>query len=94
MGDFFNPALLPSETTFFAIWLLGVSLGLTACTATCLPFMGTWILGRGGSQGQAWPTAFWAPLRVVPACGCRKRCAAEPAMPSSACRLSLQESGC
>ena len=53
MGDFFNPALLPSETTFFAIWLLGVSLGLTACTATCLPFMGTWILGRGGSQGQA-----------------------------------------
>lgn len=53
MGDFFNPALLPKETTFFAIWLLGVSLGLTACTATCLPFMGTWILGRGGSQGQA-----------------------------------------
>jgi cytochrome c-type biogenesis protein len=53
MGDFFNPALLPKETTFFAIWLLGVSLGLTACTATCLPFIGTWILGRGGSQGQA-----------------------------------------
>lgn len=53
MGEFFNPALLPKETTFFAIWLLGVSLGLTACTATCLPFMGTWILGRGGSQGQA-----------------------------------------
>jgi len=53
MGDFFNPALIPKETTFFAIWLLGVSLGLTACTATCLPFMGTWILGRGGSQGQA-----------------------------------------
>lgn len=53
MDDFFNPALLPRETTFFAIWLLGVSLGLTACTATCLPFMGTWILGRGGSQMQA-----------------------------------------
>ncbi|MDD4964664.1 MAG: sulfite exporter TauE/SafE family protein [Gallionella sp.] len=50
MNDFLNPALLPPETTFFAIWLLGVSLGLTACTATCLPFMGTWILGRGGSQ--------------------------------------------
>ncbi len=53
MGEFLNPALLPKETTFFAIWLLGVSLGLTACTATCLPFMGTWILGRGGSQVQA-----------------------------------------
>lgn len=46
-------ALLPQETTLFAIWLLGASLGLTACTATCLPFMGTWILGRGGSQLQA-----------------------------------------
>ncbi len=44
---------LPSETTFFMVWLLGVSLGLTACTATCLPFMGTWILGRGTSQRQA-----------------------------------------
>jgi len=53
MGEFLNPALLPKETTFFAVWLLGVSLGLTACTATCLPFMGTWILGRGGAQGQA-----------------------------------------
>jgi len=53
MGEFLNPELLPKETTFFAIWLLGVSLGLTACTATCLPFMGTWILGRGGSQVQA-----------------------------------------
>ncbi|MBL8258244.1 MAG: sulfite exporter TauE/SafE family protein [Candidatus Competibacteraceae bacterium] len=27
-------------------WLLGLSLGLTACTATCLPFMGTWVLAR------------------------------------------------
>lgn len=53
MNDFLNSALLPPETTFFAIWLLGVSLGLTACTATCLPFMGTWILGRGGSQREA-----------------------------------------
>jgi len=53
MDEFFNPSLLPQETTYFAIWLLGVSLGLTACTATCMPFMGTWILGRGGSQLQA-----------------------------------------
>ncbi len=53
MDAFLNPALFPQETTLFAIWLLGVSLGLTACTATCLPFMGTWILGRGGSQLHA-----------------------------------------
>ena len=53
MGDFLNPALLPQQTSLFAVWLLGASLGLTACTATCLPFMGTWILGRGGSQTQA-----------------------------------------
>lgn len=29
------------------VWLLGLSMGLTACTATCLPFMGTWMIGRG-----------------------------------------------
>src|SRR3989338_7835678 len=52
MDEFFNPALLPQETTLFAIWLLGASLGLTACTVTCLPFMGTWVLGRCGSQFQ------------------------------------------
>jgi len=44
---------LSQQTTLFTVWLLGASLGLTACTATCLPFMGTWILGRGGSQMQA-----------------------------------------
>ncbi len=53
MDDFLNPALLPQETSLLAVWLLGVSLGLTACTATCLPFMGTWVLGRGGTQLQA-----------------------------------------
>lgn len=28
-------------------WLLGLSLGLTACTVTCLPFMGAWVMARG-----------------------------------------------
>ena len=27
-------------------WLLGLSVGLTACTATCLPFMGSWVMAR------------------------------------------------
>jgi sulfite exporter TauE/SafE len=34
-------------------WLLGVSMGLTACTITCLPFMGSWVLGRGGLRREA-----------------------------------------
>lgn len=32
--------------------LLGLSMGLTACTVTCLPFMGTWALGRAGSRRE------------------------------------------
>ncbi|MBI5917990.1 MAG: sulfite exporter TauE/SafE family protein [Nitrosomonadales bacterium] len=50
MTDLFNPALLPREVTFFSVWLLGLSMGLTACTATCLPFMSSWVLGRGGAR--------------------------------------------
>lgn len=59
MGDFLDPALLLQQATLFTVWLLGASLGLTACTATCLPFMGSWILGRGGSQKQALLDTTW-----------------------------------
>ncbi len=45
---FHTPLLLPKALRFFSVWLLGVSMGLTACTVTCLPFMGTWVLGHGG----------------------------------------------
>ena len=45
--------LLPETISFFSVWLLGVSMGLTACTVTCLPFMGTWVLGRGGGNREA-----------------------------------------
>lgn len=45
--------LLPETISLFSVWLLGVSMGLTACTVTCLPFMGTWVLGRGGSNREA-----------------------------------------
>src|SRR5574340_167674 len=66
MDEFFNPALIPQETTLFAVWLLGLSLGLTACTVTCLPFMGTWVLGRGGSQRQAlYDTAMFVSGRII-----------------------------
>lgn len=53
MDTVIGTALLTDKTPLLAIWLLGVSLGLTACTATCLPFMGTWVLGRGGNHLQA-----------------------------------------
>lgn len=66
MDDFLNPALLPQQTSLFAVWLLGVSLGLTACTATCLPFMGTWVLGRSGTQMQALrDTALFVSGRII-----------------------------
>ena len=69
MDDFLNPALLPQQTSLFAVWLLGVSLGLTACTATCLPFMGTWVLGRGGTQLQALrDTALFVSGRILAYC--------------------------
>lgn len=45
--------LLPQQVTLFGVWLLGVSMGLTACTVTCLPFVGTWVLGRGGGNREA-----------------------------------------
>ncbi|MBS4096745.1 MAG: sulfite exporter TauE/SafE family protein [Sulfuricella sp.] len=44
---------LGGNISFVTVWLLGVSMGLTACTVTCLPFMGTWVLGRGGGHAQA-----------------------------------------
>ncbi len=59
MDDFLDPALISPQATLFSIWLLGASLGLTACTATCLPFMGSWVLGRGGSQLHALRDTAW-----------------------------------
>jgi thiol:disulfide interchange protein DsbD len=42
-----------SPVDLFSVWLLGLALGLTACTVTCLPFMATWTLGRGGSLRES-----------------------------------------
>lgn len=41
------------EVTLATVWLLGVSMGLTACTVTCLPFIGTWAFGRASGQREA-----------------------------------------
>lgn len=45
--------LAAGEVTLATVWLLGVSMGLTACTVTCLPFMGTWALGRASHTREA-----------------------------------------
>jgi cytochrome c-type biogenesis protein len=45
--------LAAGEVTLATVWLLGVSMGMTACTVTCLPFMGTWALGRASGRGEA-----------------------------------------
>lgn len=43
-------AMPEAPVSFGSVWLLGVALGLTACTVTCLPFMGSWTLGRNGNM--------------------------------------------
>ena len=45
--------LAAEQVTLATVWLLGVSMGMTACTVTCLPFMGTWALGRASGRGEA-----------------------------------------
>jgi sulfite exporter TauE/SafE len=43
---------LEAGVSLVSVWLLGASLGLTACTITCLPFMSSWIIARSGIQRQ------------------------------------------
>lgn len=45
--------LAAGQVSLLTVWLLGLSMGLTACTVTCLPFMGTWALGRASGQREA-----------------------------------------
>ncbi|MBF0294718.1 MAG: sulfite exporter TauE/SafE family protein [Magnetococcales bacterium] len=46
------PDLLPAATV-----LLGLTMGMTACAAYCLPYFGAWILGNG--ERGAWGNAGW-----------------------------------
>lgn len=48
------PELAAGQISLATVWLLGVSMGMTACTVTCLPFVGTWVLGRNGGQQEAY----------------------------------------
>ncbi len=62
--------MLPeAPVSFFSVWLLGLALGLTACTITCLPFMGVWALGRNGSvRENLFDTAAFLSGRLVSYC--------------------------
>ncbi len=51
---------------WLSAWLLGLSVGLTTCTAVCLPYLGTWALGQGrGGRAAAWDTAAFAGGKVA-----------------------------
>ena len=63
-----GPAAVDTLVGFgwLSAWLLGLSVGLTACTAVCLPYLGTWALGRGqGGRAAAWDTAAFAAGKVT-----------------------------
>ncbi len=56
---------LPTHLDWFGVWLLGLSMGLTACTITCLPYLGSWVLGRGlGARAALYDTALFLLGRV------------------------------
>lgn len=44
---------VPEVVGWLGVLLLGISVGLTACTVACLPFIGTWVLGRATGGGEA-----------------------------------------
>ena len=41
-----------TDLSLTTVFILGVSLGLTACAVTCLPFIGTWAFGRAGDDRE------------------------------------------
>jgi cytochrome c-type biogenesis protein len=62
-----DPSSLPFVApTILSVLLMGVSVGLTSCAATCLPFLGTWTLGRGRGGWSAFTdTAFFLAGKIL-----------------------------
>ncbi|MCH9743042.1 MAG: sulfite exporter TauE/SafE family protein [Proteobacteria bacterium] len=62
---------MPNDLTvgvsFFSVWALGASLGLTACTITCLPFMSSWVIARSGIQRKVlwWDAGLFVSGRIA-----------------------------
>lgn len=62
------PAVVPTAAGFgwLSALLLGLSVGLTTCTAVCLPYLGTWALGMGqGGRAAAGDTLAFATGKVA-----------------------------
>ena len=55
-----------TDVGMLSVWLLGVSVGFTTCTAVCLPYLGTWALSRGeGGSAATLDTAAFAMGKVA-----------------------------
>ena len=53
--------MIDTEVGLFSVWVLGLSVGLTTCTAVCLPYLGTWAIGQGqGGRSSAIDTGAFA----------------------------------
>jgi len=45
--------LVLEQVGLLPVWILGITVGFTACTASCLPFMGSWVMSRNlGMKGS------------------------------------------
>lgn len=56
----FPELMVPTQYSLLTIWLLGITVGLTACTITCLPFIGSWVISKGeGSRSGLKDTFFF-----------------------------------
>lgn len=53
MGPPMLEELAAGQVTLATVWLLGVTMGFTACTVSCLPFLGSWVLGRASGSREA-----------------------------------------
>lgn len=55
-----------NEVGWLSVWLLGLSVGLTTCTAVCMPYLGTWAIGQGqGGAAAAWDTGRFASGKIA-----------------------------
>lgn len=55
-----------AQVGLFSVFILGVSVGFTACTASCLPYMGSWVMSRNtGVRGTLLDTGLFALGKVL-----------------------------
>lgn len=58
--------LVLAQVGLFSVFILGVSVGFTACTASCLPYMGSWVMSRNtGMRGAVVDTSLFALGKIM-----------------------------